>query len=516
MAHQTGRENSKCRRFFGAAFRTSKVKVLLQEAIIAVTQDYIVGLDIGTTKICTVIAKADAESEILDIAGVGTVPARGVSKGTVVDLNQAAASIQESIQAASHMAGFRVKKALIGVTGAHIDACNLKGGVSISSDQDGDSATVTHRDIARAFESATIRVMPGREILHLVPRQFSLDGERGIESPLGMNASRLEAEIHLVTAAANSLKNVVECANRAGIEAQALVLEPIATSEAVSTADERKMGVAIIDIGGGTSDIAVFCDGALHTSAIVPVGGNHVTRDISIGMRTPFDIAERLKIESGAVASPLQKSDQKLEVLSAGNDGRVHMPRAMLGKIIAPRMTELFELARDAMHCNDIRKQLPAGVIITGGGALLPGAAELAQEVFGLPVHLGSPSGMIGWADRVNSPKFATAVGLLHYARRLQNDDYAFAELPGDNNSLRRVWGVPLEFDSASKHGSEDASEKVFFDAPTKLIKGEIIKSQSTSLSNIPELAKIWWRDFNKAIQPAVDRIRNWIGFDGE
>lgn len=450
----------------------------------------------------------------MDIAGVGTVPARGVAKGSVVDLNQAAASIKESVEAASHMAGHRIKKALVGVTGSHIEAVNLKGGVSISTNENEDSAIVTQRDIARAFEAATIRVAPDREILHLVPRRFSLDGEGGIEAPLGMNASRLEAEIHLVTAASNSLKNVIECTSRAGIKAQALVLEPIATSEAVSSADERKMGVAIIDIGGGTSDISVFCDGALHTSAIVPVGGNHVTRDISIGMRTPFDVAERLKIESGAVASSLEKSNQMLEVLSAGSGSeRVGMPKAMLGKIIAPRMTELFEMARDAMRCNEMRKQLPAGVILTGGGALLPGATELAQQVFGLPVHLGSPSGMTGWADRVNSPQFATAVGLLYYAKRLQNDGYAFAELPGNNDSVRRIWGVPLEFDSALR---QRGAEKVFFDAPAKSSRDDVVESEAAPSTSILEMVKNWWGNFNKAIQPAVERIRLWLGFDVE
>jgi cell division protein FtsA len=464
-----------------------------------------------------VIARANTGTEILDIAGVGTVPARGVSKGTVVDLNQAAESIQDSIQAANHMAGFRVKKVFVGVTGAHIEACNLNGGVSLSSNPGENSAAVTHHDIARAFESATIRVPPDREILHLVPRRFSLDGQRGIKTPLGMNASRLEVEIHLVTAASSSLKNVIECANRAGVEAQALVLEAIATSEAVSTADERKMGVAIIDIGGGTSDISVFCDGALHTSAIVSVGGNHVTRDISIGLRTPFDIAERLKIESGAVASPLQNSHETLEVLSTRNSGeRREMPKAMLGKIIAPRMTELFEMARDAMRCNDIRQQLPAGVIITGGGALLPGATELAQQVFGMPVHLGSPSAMTGWSDRVNSPKFATAIGLLHYARRLQNDGYAFAELPGSNGSLRRVWGVPLELDSSPKRQDVIQSENLFFDSATETNEDRSIDTLSTPHSNIAEKAKKWLHSFNGSLQPALNRVRSWLGFDVE
>ena len=480
-------------------------------------QDYIAGLDIGTTKICTVIAKANSGTEILDIAGVGTVPSRGVSKGTVVDLNQAAASIQESIQAASHMAGVRVKKALVGVTGAHIQAQNLKGGVSISAHQNENSATVTQRDIVRAFEAAIIRLSPDREILHLVPRQFSLDDERGIEAPLGMNASRLEAEIHLVTASSNSLKNVIECTNRAGVEAQALVLEPIATSEAVSTADERKMGVAIIDIGGGTSDISVFCDGALHTSAIVSVGGNHVTRDISIGLRTPFDIAERLKIESGTVASSPGKSDQTLEVLSAGSRSeRTGMPKAMLGKIIAPRMSELFEMARDAMHCQDMRKQLPAGIILTGGGALLPGATELAQHVFGLPVHLGSSAGMTGWADRVSSPKFATAVGLLHYARRMQNDEYAFAQLPAQNDSMRRVWGVPLEFDSSAKRRKDHSADTVFFEAPVKMPLDSVNETQIAPASSGREMLKSYWNNFSKSLQPAIEKVRLWLGFDVE
>lgn len=483
-------------------------------------QDYIAGLDIGTTKICTVIARADNHSGVLNIAGVGTVPARGISKGTVVDLKQAAVSIQESVQAASHMAGFPINAALVGVTGEHIQAHNLKGAVSISASEN--SAAVTETDIARTFESATIRVPYGREILHLVPRGFALDGQRGIEAPLGMNAARLEAEIHLVTAAANSLKNVVECTSRAGIEAQALVLEPIATSEAVSSSDERKLGVAIIDIGGGTSDIAVFCNGALHTSAIVPVGGNHVTRDISIGLRTPFDIAERLKIESGAVASSLKEGGNTLEVLAAGGGERVRMPRATLGKIIAPRMTELFEMARDAMHLQELRGQLPSGVILTGGGALLPGAVELAQQVFGLPVHLGQPSGLAGWADRVDSPKFATAVGLLHYALRLQQEGYAFAELPGNNGSTRRIWGIPLGF-SISPDPVDEHVETAL-DVPSRIAETAVLPdSQKLSLGknatpalSIPTVFKNGWEKLKKSIQPVLERLRLLLGFDEE
>lgn len=471
--------------------------------------NYIAGLDIGTTKICTVIAHAGDSGEILNIAGVGTVPARGMSKGVVVDIKQASESIERSVQAANHMAGLTINKALVGVTGGHIEAVNLKGAVSIGADEKGVSCNITQHDIARVFESAIINVAPNREILHLVPRRFAVDGQRGIVAPLDMNAARLEAEIHLVTAAENSLKNMQECTAKAGIEAQALVLEPIATCEAVSTPDERKLGVAMIDIGGGTSDIAVFCEGALQTCAIVPVGGNHVTRDISIGLRTPFEIAERLKIESGAVAASRQGGEETLEVLAAGGNERVRLPRAMLGKIIAPRMTELFEMARDAMQCDDFRRQLPAGIILTGGGSLLPGAVELAQQIFGVPVHLGKPSGIVGWADRVDSPKFATAVGLLHYARHLQQDGYAFAELRDGKGVSRRIWGVPFDFDNAApaqdpKSISNDSVQEANHQPAPKTENASSTDSQNR------------WSRIKAALQPSLERLRQWLGFDAE
>jgi len=477
-----------------------------------VKQEYIAGLDIGTTKICTVIVRASG-GEMLDIAGVGTVPARGVSKGTVVDLKQAALSITESVQAASHMAGFAIDRALVGVTGTHVEAENRRGAVTVGAAQNESAASISEKDIARAFESAAIRVAPDREILHLVPRSFALDGQRGIASPLGMNASRLEAEIHLVTAASNSLKNVIDCTHRAGIEAQALVLEPIATSEAVCSPDERALGVAIIDIGGGTSDIAVFCDGALHSSVIVPVGGNHVTRDISIGLRTPFEIAERLKIESGGLTASPKDKEQTLEIVSAGGGERTKLPRAVLAKIIAPRMTELFEMARDAMHCDDIRRQLPSGIILTGGGALLPGAVALAQQVFGLPVRLGQPVGVAGWADRVNSPKFSTAVGLLQYARRLQREDYAFANLPGNGDATTRIWGVPLDIAAAPLQQEEAPVAEAAADIPAAAVPtpggAELSKNIAPAVSQN-------WQKLSRALQPLLDRLRKLLGLDVE
>lgn len=447
---------------------------------------------------------------------MGTVPARGVAKGVIVDIDEAAASIQESIQAASHMAGFPVRKVLAGVTGSYIDSCNLKGGVSLTPAPNENFATVTEHDIFRVFESAVIRVSSEREFLHLIPRSFSLDGQAGVDEPLGMNASRLEADIHLVTAAAGPLRNVIECINKVGIEIQALVLESIATSHTVSTADERKNGVVIIDIGGGTCDISVFCDGTLHTSQVVAVGGNHVTRDISIGLHTPFDIAERLKIESGSVASALSHVDETLEVYSAETNERVRMPRATLEDIIAPRMTELFEMTRNVMYSRDTRDQMPASIIITGGGALLPGATDLAQQVFGMPVSLRNPSGLTGWADRVSSPKFSTAVGLLHYARRLQKNGYAFAQLSGNDDSVRRIWGVPLEFDSPPEHSDAKSSENLFFDSPTKPAIDSAVEAETTPSSIVPEAPKKWRRVFDKFIQPAVDRLRVLLGFDVE
>jgi cell division protein FtsA len=288
-----------------------------------------------------------------------------------------------------------------------------------------------------------------REIIHSLPRDFTVDGHRGVRRPIGMCGQRLEVETHVVTGTASFLNNIVQCVERAGLVAEALVLEPIATSESVATPDERELGVALIDIGGGTSDIAVFGDGSISYSDVISVGGNHVTRDISIGLRTPFEIAERLKIERGVASPALIPHGEALEVMTAGSGERLRLPRAVLGEIIEARMTELFEMARDSIGLQRLQKRAPAGVILAGGGALLPGAVELAQQIFDAPVRLGKPIDLAGWSEQVDSPQFATAVGLLRFALRQKSAQAGM----GAQSTLgvvgvdpqRRIWSVPAQ-----------------------------------------------------------------------
>jgi cell division protein FtsA len=419
-------------------------------------EDIVVGLDIGTTKVCTVVGHGDPRGKIT-IAGVGIVPSRGIKKGVVIDVEDTVTAIRESVDRARHMAGVEIDQAVAGITGGHIQSSNRRGtvtvaGVTANSTRSpavpgaATEGVITAEDVSRVLQAAAMDVPPESEIIHSLPRFFAVDGHRGVRRPIGMCGQRLEVETHVVTGTGSFLQNVVQCVERAGLGVEALVLEPIATSEAVATPDERELGVALIDIGGGTSDIAVFMDGSIVHSAVLPVGGNHVTRDISIGLRTPFELAERLKIESGVASPSLIPHGEALEVMTAGSGERLRLPRAILGEIIEARMSELLEMAKSAISAAGVQR-LPAGVILTGGGAMLPGAIELAQEVFELPVRLGKPIEMQGWGEQVETPQYATAVGLLRFALRQReavgNPSVGSQVTYVPLDSQRRIWSVP-------------------------------------------------------------------------
>lgn len=405
--------------------------------------EIVVGLDIGTTKVCTVVGHGDAQGR-LTIDGVGIVPSRGMKKGVVIDVEDTVNAIKDSVERAQHMAGVEITSVITGVTGDHVQSSNRKGSVTVSAANN----VLAQSDIERVLQAAAMDVPHDREIIHSLPRDFTVDGHRGVRRPVGMCGQRLEVETHIVTGTASFLNNIVQCVERAGLVAEALVLEPIATSEAVATPDERELGVALIDIGGGTSDIAVFSEGSIVFSAVIPVGGNHVTRDISIGLRTPFEIAERLKIERGVASPALIPHGEALEVMTAGSGERLRLPRAVLGEIIEARMIELFEMARDSIGVSRLQKRVPAGVILSGGGALLPGAVDLAQQVFDLPTRMGRPIDLDGWSEQVDSPQHATAVGLLRYAlrqRAAQMGNGAMSTLGVVGiDPQRRIWSVPV------------------------------------------------------------------------
>jgi cell division protein FtsA len=409
-------------------------------------EEIVVGLDIGTTKVCTVIGQGSVstgapgeETGPINIIGVGVVPSRGIKKGVVVDVEDTVAAIRDSVERAAHMAGVKVEGAVAGVTGDHIQSSNRRGTVTVSSPQN----IVSRFDVERVLQAAALEIPRDREIIHSLPRDFVVDGHPGVKRPIGMAGQRLEVETHVVTGKGSFLQNAVQCVERAGLNVEALVLEPIATAEAVTTADERDMGVILIDIGGGTSDIAVFIDGSIIYSSVLPVGGNHVTRDIAIGLRTPFEIAEKLKIESGAAMQGLIPHGEALEVLMAGSGERLRIPRVLLGEIIEARMSELFELSREAMVTAGVKRRLPGGIIISGGGALLPGALDLASEIFQMPVRLGRPIETIGWSDQVSTPQFATGVGLCRFALQQRYAPSNQAAIPSiASTEGRRVWGA--------------------------------------------------------------------------
>ena len=401
-------------------------------------EEIVVGLDIGTTKVGTVIAAGDAEGA-LRIIGVGSTPSRGIKRGVVVDVEETVDAIRHSVERAAHMAGVQVEGVIVGVTGEHIESSNRHAAVTVAGGQ----GTVSRDDVRRVLQAAALEVPRDREIIHSLPRSFTVDGHSGVRRPIGMTAQKLEVETHIVTGKAPFLQNVVQCVERAGFKVEALVLEPVATAAAVTTADEREMGVILIDIGGGTSDIAVFHDGSIVYSGVLPVGGNHVTRDIAIGLRTPFEVAEGLKIDSGAATREMIPHGEALEVTMAGTTERLRIPRAILGEIIEARMSELFELAREMMHDSGARQRLPGGVILSGGGALLPGAIELANSVFAMPVRLGYPHDVSGWSEQVAAPQLATGVGLCRFAltqRQLPSNQVAIP--PIATLESRRIWGA--------------------------------------------------------------------------
>ncbi len=421
-------------------------------------EEIAVGLDIGTTKVCTVVGHGDADGKIT-ITGIGLVPSRGMRKGVVIDVEDTVAAVRESVERARHMAGYDFRSVAVGVTGDHIQSSNLRGTITVA----GEDGIISTADVERVLQAAALDVPREREIIHSLPRYFAVDGQRGVRRPVGMRGRRLEVESHIVTGTASFLQNVVQCVEGADLKVGSLVLEPIATSEAVATSDERDLGVALIDIGGGTSDIAVFVEGSIAFSGVISVGGNHVTRDISIGLRTPFDIAERLKIERGVASPSLIAHGEALEVMTAGSGERLRLPRAVLGEIIEARMSELFEMAREMLGDARLLNRLPAGIVLTGGGALLPGALDLAGEIFQAPARLGKPQNVSGWSEQVDSPQFATAVGLLRFAlhKNIQPGNLPVGALATSGPAIyltsnksvpsttppadfqRRVWGVP-------------------------------------------------------------------------
>jgi cell division protein FtsA len=377
--------------------------------------DIVVGLDIGTTKVCTLVAEVATETGRVDALGVGVAPSIGIRRGVVVDIEQTVRAIEESVQKAQRMAGADVNSVIVGVTGEHIASLNSRGVIAITHPD----REVTQEDVTRVLENSKVIVLPpDREIVHAIPRGYTIDGQNGVRSPVGMSGTRLEVETHIVTGATSFLRNVVTCVERASLEVDELVLEPIATGDAVVMEAEKELGVALVDIGGGTSDLAIVRGGDICYSSIIPVGGNYVTRDISAGLRMTLEEAERVKLTHGLARVKQASPDQMFTYAHLGTDETATESVRTLAEIIEPRVAEAFQMVRREINRSDYANMLPAGLVLSGGGAMLTGLRDLASDITGLPTRIGFPTGIGGLAESVSAPSFATAVGLVQWGGR--------------------------------------------------------------------------------------------------
>jgi len=392
----------------------------------------ITGLDVGTTKVCAVIGEVTPAGG-LDVIGIGTSPSRGLRKGVVVNIDSTVEAIKKAVGEAEQMAGVEVGSVYAGLSGGHIRGVNSRGVVAVS----GKNKEVGPADLERALEAArAINLPPDREIIHVLPQTYVVDDQDGVKEPLGMSGVRLEVEVHIVTAAVTSVQNVIRSVNRAGLTVQDIVLEPLAASEAILSPDEKELGVLLIDIGGGTTDVALFRDGAIWHTGVLALGGDHISNDIAVGLRTPTAEAEELKKRHGCALTALVREEETVDVPSVGGRKPRQLSRQILSEIIQPRVEEIFTLvARDLARAG-LEDAPAAGVVVTGGTAIMDGLPELAGQVFDLPVRRGTPEGVGGLDDVVQSPIFATAVGLALYGIRTGGGGFD----AGDGRGVARVW----------------------------------------------------------------------------
>ncbi|MBP8808016.1 MAG: cell division protein FtsA [Kofleriaceae bacterium] len=399
------------------------------------TSEIIVGLDIGTTKIAAIAGEVTDDG--IDIIGIGTAPSKGLRRGVVVNIDATVSAIRAAIDEAENMAGCQISSVFAAISGAHVRGLNSHGIVAVKDKE------VRDADIARVIEAAKAVAIPmDREVLHVLPQQYVIDDQDGIRDPLGMAGVRLEAKVHIVTTAVTSAQNVVKCANRCGLQVADIVLEPLASAQAVLEDDEKELGVALVDIGGGTCDIAVFADGAIVHTAVLPLGGGHVTNDIATVLRTPLDSAEKIKRKYGCASRSMIGDGDTMEVPSVGGRGPRVLPRSTLVEIIEPRVEEIFEHVKRELMRSGYADGLAAGIVLTGGATILEGTAEVAEQVLGLPVRRAHPVRIGGLVDVVRSPAYATGVGLVVYgasqgrtaAHRQQ------AQQASDRGLIKRAW----------------------------------------------------------------------------
>lgn len=376
--------------------------------------EIVVGLDIGTTKICAVVG--EVRPDAIEIIGIGSHPSEGLRKGVVINIEKTVNSIKEAVEEAETMAGCEISSVYAGIAGGHIKGFNSHGVIALKEKE------VTKKDIERVIEAASAVAIPmDREVIHVLTQEFIVDEQDGIIDPMGMSGVRLEAKIHIVTGAVTSAQNIIKCANRAGLDVCDIVLQSLASSEAVLTDEERNLGVALLDFGGGTTDLAVFARGTIKHTSVLALGGDNVTYDISIGLRTPMAEAEKIKIKYGCALSSMIGKDETIEVPGVGGRKSRTLSRQILGEIIEPRMEEIFNLIHNELVRSGYDDMINSGVVVTGGSAELMGVPEMAEQIFNAPSRTGFPQWVSGLVEVVNKPMYATAVGLVLYgAKRIK------------------------------------------------------------------------------------------------
>ncbi|GAB4121187.1 MAG: cell division protein FtsA [Sideroxydans sp.] len=372
------------------------------------SKNLIVGLDIGTSKIACIVAQINAEGN-LEVIGAGMAESSGMKKGMVVNIDATVGAIQQALQEAELMADCKIRQVYTGIAGGHIRSSNAHGMIKIKDKE------VTHTDVVRAIETASSISLPSdQQVLHILEQEFSIDGQEGIKQPLGMSGMRLEVEVHIVTGAVSAVQNILKCIHRCGLEVSDMILQPLASSKAVLAEDEKELGVCLIDIGGGTTDVAIFTGGAIRHTAVIPIAGDQITNDIAMALRTPTRDAEDIKIKYGCALRQLA-TDAPIEVPGVGERGSRMLSRQTLAEVIEPRVEELYALVQTELRRSGLEEVLSSGIVITGGSSAMQGMVELGEEIFHLPVRQGLPRNIGGLSAVVKTPRYATGVGLLVY-----------------------------------------------------------------------------------------------------
>ena len=393
-------------------------------------KNLIIGLDIGTAKIAALVGEIKEDASI-EVIGLGTHPSRGLKKGVVVDIESTVQSIQRAVEEAELMANCEIHSVHAGIAGSHIRSLNSHGITAIKDRE------VTQADVNRVIDAARAVAIPSdQKILHILPQEFIIDEQEGIREPVGMCGVRLEARVHMITGAVSAAQNIVKCIRRCGLEVDDLVLEQLSSSYAVLSEDEKELGVCLVDMGGGTTDIAVFTDGAIRHTAVIPIAGDQVTNDIAVALRTPTQYAEKIKVEQACALAKLAEKET-IEVPSIGERPPRHLSRQALAEVVEPRYEELLGLVRSELRRSGFEDMIAGGVVMTGGTAKMEGLMELAESVFQMPVRLGVPQSVIGIEEVLHNPIYATGVGLLIYAKQNRFSGHA---LPREARGLRAIW----------------------------------------------------------------------------